>query len=259
MSTLGGIKVIWAGQSNAVATTPERVATDAKYTAVAGVPAWITTRFSASSLDVRYKRTPFATMTSRKSYPLTFNSITSRNWPGAPEAAMWKLRDLGHSPHIIQFAEGGSSLAQDWDPTPGFKRDYERLTWEYTQAIASRRCPANPGSARTVLVWIQGEEDAASALFSAAYQVNWAAFIAALRTYVGIAALKVVMVKLNTGCVAANTAAVRTAMDAIDAADANVSLVSVDDLSLWDGFHYHVADAETMGLRIATAIDAVMP
>lgn len=257
--TLGGIRIAIGGQSNAVATTPERVATDAKYRTVEGVPAWITTRFSAASFDVRYKRTPWATMTQRKSYSLTFNSITSRNWPGAPEAMAWKLRDLGHTPHVVQFAEGGSSLAQDWAPVAGFKRDYERLTWEWTQALASPLCPTNPGAARTVLVWIQGEEDAGNATFAANYQANWDTFIAAFRTHVGIPALKVVMVKLNVNCTATHTATVRTAQAAIAAADANVTLVDVDDLPLWDGFHYAIANAETMGTRCGTAIHAVMP
>lgn len=257
--TLGGIRVIGAGQSNDVATTPERFATDEKYRTVVGVPAWITTRFAAGSFDNRIKRNVWQTMLQRKSYVLTFNGVTSRNWPGAPEACMWKLRDLGHTPHIIQYAEGGSSLAQDWNPTPQFKRCFERLEWEYTQALASRLCPADPGAARTVLVWIQGEEDAGTPAFAAAYQANWNVFIAALRAYVGIPALKVVMVKLNVNCAAADTATVRAQMDAIAAADANVHLVNVDDLPLWDGFHYHVADAETVGLRVATAIHAVMP
>jgi hypothetical protein len=260
MSTLGGIRIIWAGQSNAVATTNTRAVTDAKYSPLTNVPAWVWFRAAASSLDPRVKRTVWSPYQAAKSYPITFSPLTdSRDWPGAELVCAWKLLDMGHSPHVIQVAEGGSSLGQDWHPVDGFKRDFEKLKWEWTEALASRLCPADPGANRTVLVWIQGEEDAGSGPLSAAYQSNWDLMIAALRTHVGIPALRVVMLKLNTHCAAANTAAVRTGMVNIVGADANVHLVDVDDLLLHDGFHYTAVNAEIVGLRLAAAIDAVMP
>lgn len=256
--SLGGIRIIWAGQSNAFAYTPERDVTDAKYSPVVGVPAWIW--FQAGD-DLKLKRTPWTTYAKARGYLHDGGTpdISSRNWPGAELPCAWSLKNIGHSPHVIQIAQGGTSLAVDWNPNQT-TRMYRNLTHDYAAAIASRYAPADPGATRTVLVWIQGETDAANEAYSLAYQDNWDDFIAAARSDLGLASLKVIMVKLNTACTATYTANVRAAQVAIAGADALVTLVDSDAYALAaDGLHYTAAGATGLGLALATAISGVMP
>lgn len=255
--SLGGIRIIWAGQSNAFAYTPERDVTDAKYSPVVGVPAFIW--FQAGD-DLKVKVTPWTAYAKARGYLHDGGTpdISSRNWPGAELPCAWKLYDLGHTPHTVQVAQGGTSLAVDWQP--GQLKMYENLVHYYAQAIASRRAPTNPGAARTVLVWIQGETDAGNATWAGDYAANWSTMITALRSALSLASLKVIMVRLNVACTATHTATVRTQQAAIASGDALVTLVDSDAYALAaDGLHYTAAGATGLGLALATAISGVMP
>lgn len=259
MSTPGGVRVIWIGDSTAAEQTDTRAVVDAKYSLLSGVPLWLRWRASAIP-DVRIRRTIWQPASSLISYPMTYSPLTlSRAWPGALQVCLWKLQSLGHTPHAISVAEGGATLAVDWNPTPGGFRDYAALLSDYSAAIASTAAPADPGAARTVLVVQLGANDALDATQSANFAANMSATVSGIRTAFGLASLKVLLVRLNAACTRTNTATVRTQQATWDASDANGSLIDVDSCALYDGVHYTAAGAEAKGLLIASAIDGVLP
>jgi hypothetical protein len=260
MSTLGPIRIIWSGQSNAVAQTSTRVVPNAKYSPLNNVPSYVWFRALAALGDARVKRTPWHPYQANKSYLLNVGPANSRDWPGAELVCAWKLANMGHSPHVIQAAEGSSALATDWAPAGAGVGAYAALVFEYQQAIAAATSPANPGASRTVLCWLQGATDAANSTNANAYQANWNTFIAALRSAWSLPSLKVIMMRLHTGASATFTSTVQAQQDLIAAADPLVTLINTDAFQLsGDGAHYTDTGAESLGLAFASAIDGVMP
>ena len=260
--TAGITRVIVAGQSNPQPYCPDtRVVVDAKYSPLANVPAVSGFRGSFNS-DTRIKIKPWQPYGQVLSYPMTYTPLTSsRLWGGASQVLAWRLANqLGHTLSITSWAEGSTGLATDWLPAGVGNRCYRELVNVWNIGNASPYAPTLATAARTVLLWWQGETDAMDSTNSAAYQANWNTFIAQLRTDLGIANLKVLLVKLNAASSTTFKANVRSAQVAIQGADSSrITLFDTDAYALsGDGLHYISTVAETIGLAIATAIDGMV-
>ena len=189
---------------------------------------------------------------------LTENPGLGWEGPDLP-AAITLVRDYDKAPEIIMCARGATSLAVDWEPTAG--TTYARLRdVTYPTAVATH--PAAPATPAPWVVWIQGENDASSAPYAAAYEANLPAFFVALGTDIpAFATAKIALVQLhidsrNGAATETTVGQVRTAQQAYAAANpTRVFLIDVDDLALRaDSVHFTETTAIEVGKRIATVI-----
>lgn len=254
------VREIFSGQSNAVSQTDTR-ATTAALALQPDVPAWIYERYSYLS-DMRQKRLPWGCARKEKGYPVTYTPlINSRDWPGAELACVRRLADVhGRKPHMIQVADGATSLATDWAPAGGGFGDYAILVREYHAAVASDRCPA-VNAANIFLVWRHGETDGSGdAALANAYQTNWDTFIAALRADLGLPSLRAILLRLHDSSSVPFKATIQAKQAAIDVADPLVTLIDPTPLGALapDGLHYTQALAIAVGNAEADVINGLV-
>ena len=156
---------------------------------------------------------------------------------------------------IVKCATGSTSLAVDWDETLGGvdRALYERMI-EFIEN--PRQLWAN--SYEVVgLVWVQGEADAANTTYASAYEANMNSFIAQFRTDVSNATCPVVISRLNADNAATYAATVRTAQDAVAAADSNVTTSTPTPSLSGDAVHYtEDGYCEHGGTDLGPALDA---
>lgn len=175
------------------------------------------------------------------------------------------VRNYNLAPELIMCAQGATSVAVDWNPSTG--TTYARLVDTTYPTATDGTHPAPPASFVPWIVWIQGENDASSGAYAAAYDVNLPAFFAALETDIpDFADCKIALVQLhidsrNGSADATTVGQVRSAQQAFAAANPDrVFLIDVDDLSLQvDNVHYTEATAIEVGKRIAAVIGANTP
>lgn len=240
---MSNYRIILAGQSNALPIT-DTFDVPNGYKGI--VQAW--TWCSYSPGVPAYRRSPWQGIRRPK------GTNVNRNFAGVDMAIAKRLVDLGHSCHVIQCAQGGTTMATDWLPTTGPM--YVTLLAEIAAATASTRCPANPGAANTIFVWIQGEGDCH---LGGAAVTNWGTRFASLMTGVrGVvgAACKVVMVQLNSNYNNSgdNPTALRAVQATAAGADPHCAMVDPSSLSLLgDGAHYGQTNSLALGVLIADA------
>lgn len=150
---------------------------------------------------------------------------------------------------IIVCATGSRDLYDDWDAA-GSTSDYElyaRMIAYYNARVAE--IEANPGTPGEVIyggmLWAQGESDAGVEAESLNYEDNLNAFIAQLNTDLGVAPF--VISKLNTTMTPTWVGNVRTAQDAVAAADANVYANDTEALTIKGSNHYDEDSYVTIG------------
>lgn len=184
------------------------------------------------------------------------------SWEG-PDlvCAVELVRTHGLAAEVIMCAQGNTSLAVDHNPSTG--TTYARLR-DTTWPTAIGTHPAAPASPITVNVQWHGESDSASGAQAAAYGTNLNAHAAALRTDLGVADLRDVVVRLhvNSRLGAANATTVgqvRAAQAAFVAArPTRAVLVDIDDLPLQgDAVHLTEAAGIEAAKRVAAAASTV--
>lgn len=140
---------------------------------------------------------------------------------------------------IVKYAPGGTSLGGDWQLNDPWGCYVAMREW--VQAAQAQR----PGAQIAGFFWLQGESDALSAPYSAAYQANLSALINKVRTDFSVPTLPVVIAKIhpghptwNYGTIWAGTngpsqiAAVRNAQTALANPANKIATVETSDLNL---------------------------
>lgn len=160
------------------------------------------------------------------------------------------LASAGASPWLGKQAITGATLHVEWKPTGTFPTG----TNLYRQWVGRMHdLEAASGRKLAAVVVSLGTNDAADTTQASAFQVNMAAFAAAVRVDFG-ATTPVVWVKTNTNTTNTFTSTVRSAQVAAAVADTGIVLVDNDDLPLTDGLHYESDGYQTLGQRVAFAL-----
>lgn len=182
-----------------------------------------------------------------------------------PEIALGRrLADLwageaGTRVAIVKYANGGTNLAVQWKgggdaTTVGDGPEYVTFQQTVSQGLAALAA-AYPAASLELqgMVWLQGESDAVAS-YASLYQANLAAFIADVRATYG-AKLPFVIARLSSGQTALTASylnQVRTAQDAVAAADPRTGLIATDDLGLnGDNLHFNASAQQAIGARFA--------
>jgi len=245
-------RIIWAGQSNAQGYQ-ETYARTALYDGPHYNPlirAYRRSSYFGSDLTEGWR-----SMRARQ-YGVT-NTI---GLPSSDLVCMTRLvRRYRYAPEFIEYTKDSTSLYIDWKPAVA--DCYTKLVNAYNAAISTH--PSPPATPEPVIVWIQGENDAANALYGANYQASLDTFFSALRSDVPALATAPVIMAMESPTMSAETtggnAAVRAAQTAYAAANPTlVHLVETSDLSHHDGIHYSQAAHLTLGARIADTIASVI-
>lgn len=160
---------------------------------------------------------------------------------------------------IIKYANGGTDLKTDWKAggnatTTGDGAEYVTFQQTVTQGLAALTA-AYPDATVDLqsMVWLQGESDAVSGSASL-YQANLTAFIADVRATYG-ASLPFVIARLSsqqTNLDSTQLNLVRSAEDAVAAADPRTSIFSTDEFGLKaDNLHFNGAGQQSIGSAFA--------
>ena len=185
-------------------------------------------------------------------------TTSTANIAGATTTAMGIEIEMGKYLHetltnglgIVQFAVSGTSIAAHWHPSAGYPASGDNL---FTQAMDFCQAAQTDLTGQIAcIVWIQGESDAQSAPNAAAYEANLTATFNAMR--VRFPGVPIVAMKLSPYCTATETATVRAAQVAVQAALPNIRLFNCDDLELVDGYHFASNSIAVMGTRAATEV-----
>lgn len=192
--------------------------------------------------------------------PLTpgTNTGTPRQ-PGAwgPEvgfAQAWRAAHPGRRLYLVKHARGSTTLAEapgpDWAPGSG------ELFAETTAKVeAARASLASRGfSPRVVgVLWVQGEADATSPAWTAAYGRNLAALIKSMRLAWSAPGAVVVLAKIPDW--GGHAKAVRAAQAEVDSGDALTVSVDAQGLPMQaDGLHLSAQGQLRLGERLAAAL-----
>ncbi len=159
---------------------------------------------------------------------------------------------------VFKVAINATSLAIDWDiDTPGSL--YEQMVDILNEALTALADLGHTGVPAGCF-WMQGEWDALTASYAAAYEGNLAAFIAALRAACGDPALPFIVGRLNAHIEECPyftfpyLDVVRAAQAAITTSVPRTALVDTDDLPLnSDNLHFTAAGQLGLGERFAQA------
>ena len=155
---------------------------------------------------------------------------------------------------IIKYAVNSASVAVDFNPTTGLA--YDGFLTTLTQSQQRLDSLGLDYEIKTLL-WMQGESDAMDQTTAEAYVQNMNDFIAALRTFLSLPELPVVMGRLrgNMPSPFSYSLTVRLAQESVAAGDANVRILDIDTVSLQtDGVHYDTSGQLDLGERFATAV-----
>jgi hypothetical protein len=153
---------------------------------------------------------------------------------------------------VVSMAITATSLAVHWLPTGTYPTAQTNL---FNQMLALADAAATSfGSTPAVFVWCQGESDGADPTQAAAYQANLTALFAAVRAHwPGIAIVFNKLSSANTN--ATQSATIRAAQVAVQAATSNCTLVTIDDFTLQsDHAHFTSDECNAMGDRFGNAI-----
>jgi hypothetical protein len=159
---------------------------------------------------------------------------------------------------VFKFAINATSLAVHWDPDTSDSLYLQMLDiWDDAQAtLAALGHTGTPAGC----FWMQGEWDALSGAYAAAYEENLTAFIAELRAACGDPALPFILGRLNASIYQCPyfsfpyLGTVRAAQEAVAASVPRTAMVNTDDLPLnSDYLHFTAAGQVGLGQRFAEA------
>lgn len=155
---------------------------------------------------------------------------------------------------LYKFAVGATSLAVDWDPDAGPL--YPQLMQGLRDAVDALRQAGHQPQIKAML-WMQGESDALSADWAAAYETNFTNFISRVRSDVGVEALPFVFGQIYAPTLPFRNV-VRAAQARVAAHVPGATMILTDDLPVYnDRLHYNTAGLMGMGYRFAVALNDV--
>lgn len=153
---------------------------------------------------------------------------------------------------VAVFGVSATNIAVHWLPTGTYPASQPNL---HTQSITYiNDILLATGDQLGAIVWVQGETDAQNATHAGAYQTNLQAVFNAYRA--AFPGVPIIFNRLSSSCIAANTAAVRTAQAAVQAATSNCTMVDVDTLTLTDGYHFSADAYADLGRSLGAAVRA---
>ena len=145
------------------------------------------------------------------------------------------------------FISGGTP-ASDWHPD-SVAELFDGTQGLIASAVAAMDTDFDITEFDGLVLWMQGETDAAYAETSATYYANLGAFITAVRAEWGIGALaSFISGRIQPlGWTFNGPVRHAFALRAVDTTD--VGMVDTDDLPLFDGIHYNAAGQQGLGLK----------
>ena len=150
---------------------------------------------------------------------------------------------------LIKYAEGGTSLAEDWAPEGSNNVDYDLFNNRVSDALAAL-ANNNVGYSIEGMLWMQGERDTRFESFANAYAANLIAFIADMRDRYG-ANLRFVIGKLSPSF----SGAVPVAQETVAVADPRNYIVNTDAFELLsDQIHYSTNGTIDLGIAFADVL-----
>ncbi|MDF7823598.1 sialate O-acetylesterase [Pontiellaceae bacterium B12227] len=168
--------------------------------------------------------------------------------PGISFGKMMVDSDPNQDIALIKVTKGGSNLHSNWSPAGnGFM--WQTFTNHVTVAMQQL---ADAGETATIrgLIWHQGESDISRT--SAEYTADLTSFLAAVRSFTGVANLPIVMGELS------DTYSARTVdMNAVAELDPNTSIASSDGLVTQDGTHFNPVSQLRLGRRFAATLQSL--
>ena len=185
---------------------------------------------------------------------------TYLGYQGVELTLMQLLKDYyGMDQYLFKYAEGATSLAvnlsappYDWNNLSANPYMYNGCVANFNEAIAS--FPAQL-PAMKVLIWMQGESDAANNIMANQYQSNFESFIAALKNKWNLPNLKILQVLLSD----TQTNIDNTLKSIVNTAKVNLSIdgnkyVNTDGAETYGGFvdaiHYSTTGYADIARRI---------
>ena len=155
---------------------------------------------------------------------------------------------------LIKHAQGGTSLADDWDPTTG--NTYQNFKQTVSDALSAITTNGDTYEI-TAMLWTQGESDGLENKH-AQYQANLTAFIADVRSEYGSdLPFFLSQISINQTAVS-NLAAIRGAQSAVALADPDTYLIDTDSFSTGT-IHFDANGQIALGEAYADAYLAVVP
>jgi len=162
--------------------------------------------------------------------------------------------------YLVKCATGATDLANDWDETASTGTVlYSRMKAFLENRAAQLNAWAG-GYEVVGMIWIQGEADSIVEVEADAYETNLNSFIAQARIDFNNATMPFIIARLNADNVAAFAGTIRTAQDAVAAADSRVTVVNPDVINLdIDNKHYTADGCAELGELLGAALDAFIP
>lgn len=183
------------------------------------------------------------------------NSGSTTNLMG-PALTLGRYLD-GFAPNQIDlavFGVSGTSIGVHWLVNGTYPASQPNL---FTQAVTYiNDVLAASGDDLGAIIWVQGESDAQNATYAGQYQTNLQAVFNGLRA--AFPNVPLIFNRLSSSCAAANTAAVRTAQNAVQAATSLCTIVDVDALTLTDGYHFNADGYAVLGNTFGAATRTAM-
>lgn len=180
------------------------------------------------------------------------NAADHNQWAFDVFTLRYLQQNLNKNIYVLKTSQGGTALSAT-ATTNSWYFPYESVTGVKMLQLLETRisevksyCIANGKTPifRGVL-WHQGESDVSDA---ANYQTNLTTLISKVREFTGVEDLKFFIGTIPTVS-AGYSATIRTGQFNVEAADSNVHVVELNDLTLFDSFHFNAASAKTAGQR----------
>jgi hypothetical protein len=180
--------------------------------------------------------------------------------PEVEFAARWRHDHPDQVLYLIKSAKGSTGLAADpheldWSPTsPGELFD---ATTAKIRAGQAALATAGEDPRVTAILWLQGEQDATSAVKAGAYLNNELQLAQAMRTAWASAATPIIFTRLPSGQGLAFEHQVQDAQEAVSASISHMVLLNTDGLSLQpDSLHFDAAGAIGLGDELYAGLAA---
>ena len=155
---------------------------------------------------------------------------------------------------FIKHGRGATNLAEDWHPDATTGKLLYRDFIEQVRSALARLEAAGESFEIEALIWCQGEGDSTRRDWAEAYEENLHRLFTATRADLNCANLPILLVQTGDGKAAptmVDVEIVRQAQRNIATADALVTLVNADDLTLLDHVHYDAPSQLKLGHRLA--------
>ena len=155
---------------------------------------------------------------------------------------------------IMKISRSGTNLAQQWNAeTNGFL--FVKLKQSIVDATNKLTTAGYTVNIKG-MVWLQGEADAQNQSYTNAYQVNLNNFITAVRLYVSLPQLPIVligikMVREDKLQWSSNVNTINTAFATTAQNDANICFSYHPNWTQYDGVHYDTQGVTNIGIDVA--------